>query len=110
MACATQVRFLPSHVPTPTAGAHDGAPTLSCFAELALHQVPSPAQSPDPSPSLAFSGFPWPSLTFSDLLPCFAELALHQDRQLVWTATPLLKRELTPPRSHWQVYPRRPQP
>ena len=34
-------------------------------------------------------------------LACFAELALHQDRLLVWTAAPLLQRDLTPPRSHW---------
>ena len=26
---------------------------------------------------------------------------LHQDRHLVWIVAPLLKRELTPPRSHW---------
>jgi hypothetical protein len=26
---------------------------------------------------------------------------LHQDRHLVWSVAPLLKRELTPPRSHW---------
>ena len=36
------------------------------------------------------------------VLACFAELALHQDRHLVWTAVPLLERQLTPPHSHWQ--------
>ena len=36
-------------------------------------------------------------------LACFAELALHQDRHLVWSVAPLLKRELTPPRSHWEA-------
>jgi sacsin len=35
-------------------------------------------------------------------LACFAELALNQDRHLVWTEVPLLKRDLTPPRTSWQ--------
>ena len=34
-------------------------------------------------------------------LCAFEEVGLHQDRRLLWTAAPLLRREHTPPRTHW---------
>ena len=33
----------------------------------------------------------------------FDSLALHADRQLLWSQVPLLRREATPPRSHWSA-------
>ena len=35
------------------------------------------------------------------LLACFGELALHQDRRLLWTVAPVLRREWAPPRELW---------
>ena len=35
------------------------------------------------------------------VLACFGELALHQDRRLLWTVAPVLRREWAPPRELW---------
>ena len=89
-ASLSRVRFIPSHAPY--------SPPVACMRSPRRLHSPQVRFIPSHAPSAsvaAHAGEP--------TLACFAELALHQDRHLVWSVAPLLKRELTPPRSHWEA-------